>query len=244
MEIIALIPARSGSKGVPDKNIKKLGGHTLLEWSIRASLLTSSISRTIVSTDSSEYQALALSKGAECPFLRPAEISTDSSGDIDFVNHALAELEQTDFRPDFIIHLRPTTPFRDPSVIESAISHIKYGAPWTSIRSVHEMSESAYKSFEIEESGKLVSAFSKNRNLERFNLGRQSFPKTFQANGYVDILSVAHILKTGEIHGDSVQSFLTEPTIEIDTAFDFEVAESMRDRNPELMERLFVKKHG
>ena len=106
------------------------------------------------------------------------------------------------------------------------------------------MSESAYKSFEIEESGKLVAAFSKNRNLERFNLGRQSFPKTFQAIGYVDILSVAHILKTGEIHGDSVQSFLTEPTIEIDTAFDFEVAESMRDRNPELMERLFVKKHG
>jgi N-acylneuraminate cytidylyltransferase len=244
LEIIALIPARSGSKGVPNKNIKTLGGHTLLEWSIRASLITTSISRTIVSTDSSEYQALALSIGAECPFLRPAEISTDSSGDIDFVNHALVELDQTGYRPDFIIHLRPTTPFRDPNVMESAISKIEYGGPWTSIRSVHEMSESAYKSFELEESGKLVSAFSRNRNLESSNLGRQSFPKTFQANGYVDILSVAHILKTGEIHGDAVQAFLTEPAIEIDTTFDFEVAESMIGRNQKLAERLFVKNYG
>jgi N-acylneuraminate cytidylyltransferase len=244
LEIISIIPARSGSKGVPDKNIKMVGGHALLEWSIRASLLSGSISRTIVSTDSADYRELAISKGAECPFLRPAEISTDSSGDIDFVNHVLAELDQTGYRPDFIIHLRPTTPFRDPKVIESAISQIESGVFWTSIRSVHEMSESAYKSFEIEESGKLVTAFSRERNLERSNLGRQSFPKTFQANGYVDILSVSQILKTGEIHGDSVQSFLTEPTIEIDTAFDFEIAESMSARNQKISERLFVKNHG
>lgn len=244
MEIISLIPARSGSKGVPNKNIRLLGGYTLLEWSIKASLLSNSISRTIVSTDSAEYQELAISKGAECPFLRPAEISIDSSLDIDFVNHALAALEQTGYRPDFIIHLRPTTPFRDPEVIESAISQIESGAIWTSIRSVHEMSESAYKSFEIEESGKLVAAFSKERNLERSNLGRQSFPKTFQANGYVDILSVSQILKTGEIHGDSVQAFVTEPTIEIDTAFDFEIAESINQRNQKIIERLFVKNHG
>jgi N-acylneuraminate cytidylyltransferase len=244
LEILSLIPARSGSKGVRDKNIKMLGGYTLLEWSIRASLLSQSISRTIVSTDSAEYRNLAISKGAECPFLRPEEISTDSSGDIDFINHALGELKQTGYRPDFIIHLRPTTPFRDPSVIESAISQIDLGALWTSIRSVHEMSESAYKSFEIEESGNLVAAFSRESNLEKSNLGRQLFPKTFQANGYIDVLSVAHILKTGEIHGGSVQAFLTEPAIEIDTAFDFEIAESINDRNPKLAERLFVKNHG
>ena len=244
MEILSLIPARSGSKGLPDKNIKMLGGYPLLEWSIRASLLSSSISRTIVSTDSSEYRAIAISKGAECPFLRPAEISTDKSSDIDFINHALAELERNGYRPDFIIHLRPTTPFRDPSVIESAISQIENSPPWTSIRSVHEMSESAYKSFEIEESGNLVATFSKERNLEGSNIGRQLFPRTFQANGYVDVLSVPRILKTGEIHGDLVQSFLTEPAIEIDTPFDFEIAESMSDRNPRLAERLFVKNHG
>ncbi|CAN2230804.1 cytidylyltransferase domain-containing protein [Candidatus Planktophila dulcis] len=240
MEILSLIPARSGSKGVPDKNIKILAGHTLLEWSIRASLLSGAISRTIVSTDSPEYRDLAISKGAECPFLRPPEISTDSSSDIDFVNHALAELKQTGYKPDFIIHLRPTTPFRDPNVIEAAISQIENSEPWTSIRSVHEMSESAYKSFEIEKSGNLVAAFSKERNLESSNLGRQLFPKTFQANGYVDVLSVKHIVATGEIHGNSVRFFLTEPAIEIDTAFDFEVAEAMSDRNPKLAERLFV----
>ena len=240
MEILSLIPARSGSKGLPNKNLKMLGGHTLLDWSIKASLLSQSISRTIVSTDSTEYRNIAISKGAECPFLRPAEISKDSSRDIEFIKHALGELEQTGYRPDFIIHLRPTTPFRDPAVIELAISQIEFGAPWTSIRSVHEMSESAYKSFEIEESGKLVTAFSRESNLESSNLGRQSYPKTFQANGYVDVLSVQHIRTKEEVHGDSVRSFITEPAIEIDTAFDFEIAESMCERNPEFIERLFL----
>lgn len=240
MEILSLIPARSGSKGVPDKNIKLLSGHPLLEWSIRASLLSKSISRTIVSTDSPTYRNIAISKGAECPFLRPSEISTDAASDIDFLKHALSELEKTGYRPDFIVHLRPTTPFRDPVVIESAISQIEQAIPWTSIRSVHEMSESAYKSFEIENSGNLVATFSKERNLEKSNIGRQFFPQTYQANGYVDVLSVAHILNKGEIHGDSVRAYLTEPVIEIDSEFDFAVAESMSAQNPIFKERLFA----
>ncbi len=239
MEIISLIPARSGSKGVTDKNIRVLGGRTLLEWSIKASLLSSSISRTIVSTDSIEYQKLAISKGAECPFLRPAEISTHSSGDIDFVKHALVELERSGYRPDLIIHLRPTTPFRQPSVIEQAILKAKENETWSAIRSVHEMSESAYKSFEIQNDGKLVSTFLKDRNLEKSNFARQAFPVTYQPNGYVDVLSVENIFQSDELHGSAVQAFITEPVIEIDSIYDLDLAETISIRRPELRERLF-----
>lgn len=239
MEIISLIPARSGSKGVTDKNIRVLGGRTLLEWSIKASLLSSSISRTIVSTDSIEYQKLAISKGAECPFLRPAEISTHSSGDIDFVKHALVELERSGYRPDLIIHLRPTTPFRQPSVIEQAILQAKENETWSAIRSVHEMSESAYKSFEIQNDGKLVSTFLKDRNLEKSNFARQAFPVTYQPNGYVDVLSVENIFQSDELHGSAVQAFITEPVIEIDSIYDLDLAETISIRRPELRERLF-----
>jgi CMP-N,N'-diacetyllegionaminic acid synthase len=239
LEIISLIPARSGSKGVTDKNIRVLGGRTLLEWSIKASLLSSSISRTIVSTDSIEYQKLAISKGAECPFLRPAEISTHSSGDIDFVKHALVELERSGYRPDLIIHLRPTTPFRQPSVIEQAILQAKENETWSAIRSVHEMSESAYKSFEIQNDGKLVSTFLKDRNLEKSNFARQAFPVTYQPNGYVDVLSVENIFQSDELHGSAVQAFITEPVIEIDSIYDLDLAETISIRRPELRERLF-----
>lgn len=239
MEIISLIPARSGSKGVPDKNIRLLGGYTLLEWSIKASLLSNSISRTIVSTDSAEYQELAISKGAECPFLRPAQISTDSSEDIDFVKHALGELERTGYRPDLIIHLRPTTPFRNPSVIEQAINQATNNEKWSSIRSVHEMSESAYKSFEVQKDGEMVSTFFKNKNLEKSNLARQTFPMTYQANGYVDVLSVENIVQSGELHGSAVQAFITEPAIEIDSIYDLDLAETICIRRPDLRERLF-----
>jgi N-acylneuraminate cytidylyltransferase len=182
---------------------------------------------------------LAISKGAECPFLRPAEISTHSSGDIDFVKHALVELERSGYRPDLIIHLRPTTPFRQPSVIEQAILQAKENETWSAIRSVHEMSESAYKSFEIQNDGKLVSTFLKDRNLEKSNFARQAFPVTYQPNGYVDVLSVENIFQSDELHGSAVQAFITEPVIEIDSIYDLDLAETISIRRPELRERLF-----
>ena len=87
--IVALIPARAGSKGVPHKNIRKLGEHSLIGWSIAACNAASSICRTIVSTDSDEYARISREIGAEVPFLRPAEFSGDRSTDYDFIKHAL-----------------------------------------------------------------------------------------------------------------------------------------------------------
>ena len=111
-EVVALIPARAGSKGVPGKNIRLLGGYSLLAWSIAASLKTKSIDRVIVSTDSEEYATLARELGADVPFLRPAELSGDRSTDYDFVLHSLNWLRENSSEPDYIVHIRPTTPFR------------------------------------------------------------------------------------------------------------------------------------
>ena len=120
-KVIALIPARAGSKGVPNKNTRLLGGYPLIAWSIMAAKKARSIDRVIVSTDSYEYAQLAIQLGAEAPFLRPAEISGDRSTDFDFIAHALDWFADNGGEPEYIVHIRPTTPFRDPAQIDAAV---------------------------------------------------------------------------------------------------------------------------
>ena len=123
---VALIPARSGSKGIKNKNILKLNGFPLLAFSIRAALLSKEIDRVIVSTDSKNYKKMALKFGAEVPFLRPKNISGDKSNDYDFVKHALDWFSAEEgIIPSYIVQLRPTTPLRDPKLIDNAIRKFK-----------------------------------------------------------------------------------------------------------------------
>ena len=121
-KVVALIPARAGSKGVPNKNIRLLGGHPLLAWSIAACLKSSTIDRVIVSTDSTEYASLAIKLGAEAPFLRPVEISGDRSTDYDFIVHAMDWLAAEKGAPEYLVHIRPTTPLRDQKMIDDAVA--------------------------------------------------------------------------------------------------------------------------
>jgi CMP-N,N'-diacetyllegionaminic acid synthase len=237
--VVALIPARSGSKGVPGKNVRELGGRPLLAWTIAACLRTSAIERVIVSTDSGEYAHLAVSFGAEAPFLRPAEISNDSSTDYEFIAHALDWLDQHGTSASHVVHMRPTTPVRDPQLVGDAIDVFMRGSDFTALRSLHEMSESAYKAFEIAPSGYLKSVGSDSTALDHANNARQKFPKTYQANGYVDVLSTAFIRRSGHIHGDRVQPFLTPSVVEVDTEDDFEHLEFQISRAPYLAHKLF-----
>ena len=109
----------------------------------------------------------------------------------------------------------------------------------TSVRSVHEMSESAYKSFEIGESGNLVSAFSRSNELDAANAGRQSFPKTYSPNGYIDLLFPDLILDSGLLHGNNVSPIITENTIEIDSEFELSMAQALLSMNPVIFTRIF-----
>jgi N-acylneuraminate cytidylyltransferase len=223
MEVISIIPARSGSKGILNKNLQEVGGKNLLSWSINASLRTQNIGRTIVSTDSIEYSNLATELGAEVPFIRPADLARDSSPDIDFIKHAIIRLTEMGARPDLIVHLRPTTPFRDPQIIEQAISEfIISGSRYSALRSVHEMSESAYKTLEIDSEGQLMSVFTNHCDIEQSNMARQSFPTTYSPNGYVDIIATNFVELENKIHGGRVKAFVTPKVIEVDDASDLE----------------------
>ena len=236
---LALIPARSGSKGVPDKNIRPLGGWPLMAYSIKAGLLSKNIDRVIVSTDSEDYATIAKKFGAEVPFLRPQGLSTDSSSDYEFVKHALDQLQLLgDKIPDYIVHLRPTTPYRDPAIVDSAIETFRNDKEATALRSVHEMPESAYKCFRIE-SNHLVDAYKGSPDLDRVNAARQSFPKTYQGNGYVDVLRSKFILEHEKIHGDRVVAYTTPCIQEVDTETDFDFLTYQIANDPDLANRLF-----
>lgn len=237
--VIALIPARSGSKGVPHKNIKSLGGYPLIEWSIKACLKSALIDRVIVSTDSPEYAELSVKLGAEAPFLRPAEIAGDRSTDYDFVLHALDWFANHGGEPGFLVHMRPTTPYRAPILIDEAINAFQSEPRATALRSVHEMSESAYKTFEIAPAGQLKRLGADSTALDAANYARQRFPATYQANGYVDVLSSRFVRSHGLIHGDWVMPFITPAVVEVDTEDDFAHLEFLLERNPEIAQQLF-----
>ena len=237
--VVALIPARAGSKGVPNKNIRPLGGHPLIEWSIAASRRAASVDRVIVSTDSEDYAQLCCGFGAEVPFLRPAEISGDRSTDQEFIVHALDWLAAHGGEPDYIVHIRPTTPLRQPGLIDQAVAAFRQASGATALRSVHQMSESAYKTFEVTADGRLKRVGVDSTELDAANNARQGFPTTYSANGYVDVLSTAFIRRAGLLHGGAVMPFVTPVAHEVDREEDFALLEFELARNPALADQLF-----
>ena len=152
--IISIIPARSGSKSIKDKNIKLFRGKPLIYWSIKASKNCKLINKTIVTTDSEKYKKIAYASGADIVIKRPKKISLDNSTDLQFIKHAINNLE---FDFEYIVHLRPTTPLRNKKDLNNSIKKF-INTKYTSLRCVHENSETAYKSFEIKKK-KLITFF-------------------------------------------------------------------------------------
>jgi len=223
MSIVALIPARSGSKRVPNKNIKYIGEFPLLAYSIVASRLCPIIDETIVSTDTMDIAYHSLYFGANVPFLRPSNLASDSATDYDVVIHFLEKYhDYYNKYPKYIVHLRPTTPFRDSEMISKAIMSIKFGS--TSLRSVEPLKEAPEKNFRIKDEY-LTGLFPKDKRKEYHNLPNQCFEQAYAANGYVDVLIPEHIFASKTLHGDKIQSFITPRTVEIDTMEDFDYAE-------------------
>ena len=121
-EILALIPARGGSKGIPRKNIREFAGYPLIAWSIAAAKQSKLVTRTIVSTDDEEIAAVARTLGAETPFLRPAEFAQDATTDLPVYEHALQWLAENEaYHPDVVVQLRPTSPIRPRDCVDDAI---------------------------------------------------------------------------------------------------------------------------
>ena len=225
MNVLALIPARAGSKGVRGKNVRELAGHPLIAYSIAAAHATAGIGRIIVSTDSKDIADVARSYGAEVPFLRPAHLAQDVSPDQDFLVHALDWLREHENgeEPDVVVHLRPTTPLRDHSLLTNSLNAFLSCGDATSLRSSHRAPESPLKWFRLDDKGFYLPLVGD--DLSSSNLPRQSFPQVFIPNGYVDLLRPDVIRNAETIHGRRILHFETPWCVEIDTEDDFRYLE-------------------
>jgi N-acylneuraminate cytidylyltransferase len=234
-KVIAIIPARSGSKTIIDKNIKLLSKHPLIAYSIAAAKLSKRIDRVIVSTNSKKYADIAMMYGAEVPFLRPESFSTDQSSDRDFLIHAMQWLDENEGHiPEYWVHLRPTTPLREVEILDKAIDVIESDKNSTSLRSGHLASESPLKWFTRE-----GSYFKGLISDEKFNLPKENFKKVYVPDGYVDILKSSFITNSKEIHGDRMIGFESPVSTEVDSSEEFSYIQYQLSKyNSKLLEYL------
>lgn len=213
--VYAIIPARSGSTSIKDKNIRLIAGHPLMSYSIVAAKLCNNIDRVIMTTDSEKYAAIANQYGAETPFLRPEEISGKYSTDLEFMLHAINWFEEHEhILPEYWVHLRPTSPLRDPKIIENAIEMIKKEPTADSLRSVHKTNNCPFKWFTIDTDGHLHTIC--NITLDEANGPRQQYPQVYIPNGYVDVLKTEYIINNKLLHGTTALSYITEELVDID----------------------------
>lgn len=235
MKILVLIPARSGSKGIPHKNIKLLNNLPLLVYSIKQAQQSKYFPqmKVVVSTDDEKYQKIAEEYGAEVPILRPKEISQDNSTDFEFINHMVNFLKDNqDYYPEVILHLRPTQPLRRVIDIDKALDlFIEHYQEYDSLRSVIETEKTPYKMYQIE-NNHLKPLIKLNHFTESFNVGRQYLPKTYLHNGYLDILK-PELLKNNKISGERIYPYLMnqDDIYDIDTIEDWIKVENYLENN-------------
>ncbi len=218
-QLVAIIPARAGSKRVPAKNIKPLAGKPLLVHSIEAALTSPSVSRVIVSTDSPAIREIALAAGAEAPFLRPPELAGDRTPTIDVILHALRFLQAAGAgAAEFLVLLEPTSPLRTANDVESAFQLLRASGA-DSVVSLSEAPVSSDCLVAIENS--LITPLI------------TGFPRLFKLNGAIYISRVEMVLRIGRLLGpNTVPYFMPElQSVDIDTPDDFELAELIINRN-------------
>ena len=199
------------------------------------------INRIIVSTDSEKYANLAKEHGADVPYLRPAELAGDTSTDYDFIKHMLDWLVKNEgSAPEYLIHLRPTTPLRDPKIIDNAIGELINHSGATALRSAHEMPETAYKMCEVED-GYFKSICTGSFDHDSANKPRQAFPTTYTPNGYVDVMRTSFINNNKILYGNRVKAFITPISYEVDTIDDFSLLEWLVKKDDKYFKRLFAE---
>jgi len=223
MAVIAIIPARAGSKSILDKNITSLSNHPLIAFSIAAAKLSTEIDRVIVSTDSEQYAKIAIKYGAEVPFIRPREFATDNATDRDFLLHAMEWFDKYELQtPEYWVHLRPTTPLRDPVLIDKAIKTIQQEKSATSLRSGYKAPESPFKWFRKDSSGFFRGLLAEDNNSEFYNLPKEAFEDVYIPDGYVDVVRKSHIMLNDTIHGEQMIGFESPVSTEVDSVEEFE----------------------
>lgn len=217
-EILALIPARGGSKSVPRKNVRMVGGRPLIAWSIEQAKRSRRVSRVVVTTDDPEIAEIARGCGAEIPFMRPAELANDRSTDIEYHEHALRTLASAEgYRPDAVVNLRPTMPVRRVATIDRAIEALVARPDVDSVRSVSLAEQTPYKMWRIGKDGLLEPIATLAGVAEPYNQPRQDLPPVYWQDGYVDVVWARVVLEQHSTTGRRILPFVVdEPNQDID----------------------------
>jgi CMP-N,N'-diacetyllegionaminic acid synthase len=233
--VLAIIPARGGSKGLPNKNIRPLAGHPLISYSIHAALQSSLINRVIVSTDSEDIAKAAKEYGAELPFLRPAQYAQDLSTDFEVFLHALTWLKENEgYVPDFVVQLRPTSPIRIVTEIDICIEKLKNSAA-DSLRIVTSSPCTPYKMWTIADGSDIMEPLLKLDGVkEPFNQPRQKLPRIYWQVGALDVIRASCITEKKSMSGDTILSHVipNELSVDIDNLGDFMNAEEVIKATP------------
>ncbi len=226
-EVLALIPARGGSKSIPRKNIRPLAGHPLIAYSIAAALQAETVTRVIVSTDDEEIAAVARRYGAEVPFLRPAELAQDDTPDLPVFLHALDWLAQQEgYHPEVVVQLRPTSPVRPRGMVDRAVRLLLAHPEADAVRGVVPSGQNPYKMWRIAADGTLQPLLRLEGVPEPYNAPRQQLPPTYWQTGHIDVMW-PRTLRAGSMTGQVVLPLVIDPkyTVDLDTPLDWLWAE-------------------
>jgi CMP-N,N'-diacetyllegionaminic acid synthase len=207
---VALIPARAGSKRIPDKNVRRLGAHPVIAYTIAAALDSAVFADVIVSTDDERYAAIAMHYGASVPFLRPAALAGDASPDIEWVEYTLSRLRDDGRSPDCFSLLRPTSPFRQPATIQRAWREFCAEPDVDSLRAVERCRQHPGKMWIVRDRRMTPLVPKSSAGQPWHSSQTQTLPEVFVQNASLEIAWTRVVFDSRTIAGASVMPFFTE----------------------------------
>jgi CMP-N,N'-diacetyllegionaminic acid synthase len=235
--VVALIPARGGSKRVPRKNVRLLGGHPLLAYTIAAATESGVFSKIVASTEDEEIASIARHYGAEVPFMRPSELAADTSPDIGWVTHALTTLRERGDGTDCFSILRPSNPFRRATTIRRAWEVFTRSTGADSLRAVEKCRQHPGKMWVIEGERMRPLLSGGPTNPPWHSTPYDSLPPVYVQNASLEIARSSVVFEKRSIAGDEIVPFFTEAYEGLDINYlqDMRLAEDLVATNPELL---------
>lgn len=236
MNIIAVIPARSGSKKIINKNIRKINGIPLFAYSILQARQSNLINRVIVNTDSIQYKNIALKYRAEVPFMRPKSIAGDFSTDFELFDHLLKWLSKNEnYTPNICVHLRPTYPYRKVEDIDRMIE-LLIDKKVDSIRSVSRSSENPYKMWTMKDNQLLSPVVKEVSGItDPYNSPRQALPVTYIQNASIDVFWRNTIIEKRSMTGDTIMGYEMKHNYDIDDVYELKVLRKLMKNEKDIL---------
>jgi len=227
-KVLALIPARGGSRRLPGKNLLKLCGEPMTVWSIKAAQQSKYVDRIVVSTDSDEISEVARAAGADVPFMRPNYLASDTASSLDVVKHALNELNKKGQCYEFIVLLQPTSPLRTSKHIDESFELLQ-SKDADAIVGVTELDHPIELTNSLPDDLSMKGFFTTDSHLRS-----QNFPKRYRVNGAIYLVRVESLIKENTIFlSDRIYAYKMdrEVSVDIDTPYDFRLADALFNRD-------------